>query len=57
MPIRLIAWLDLLGFVAFLVFLIVNGITAAREHRRSVIILLAYTSVPWMFCWYLVIEA
>lgn len=49
MPIRLIAWLDLLGFIAFLVFLIVNGIIAGREYESSVVILLAYTSVPWMF--------
>ncbi|KAI4153157.1 MAG: hypothetical protein L6R39_001645 [Caloplaca ligustica] len=48
MPLRLIAWIDLLGFVAFLVFLIVNGIIGSNEWNSDVSMLLAYTSVPWI---------
>lgn len=51
MPIRLLAWVDLLGFVSFLVFLIVNGIVATNEYRTNIAILMTYTSVPWMACW------
>ncbi|CAL8577613.1 hypothetical protein XPA_003437 [Xanthoria parietina] len=50
-PLKLLAWVDLLGFVAFLVFLILNGILcSAHEHNEGVAMLRAYTSVPWMFC-------
>ncbi|KAL9000560.1 MAG: hypothetical protein Q9169_000853 [Polycauliona sp. 2 TL-2023] len=50
-PLELLAWVDLLGFVAFLIFLIVSGILCAKhEDDTSVAMLRAYTSVPWMFC-------
>lgn len=50
-PLKLLAWVDLLGFVSFLVFLILNGILcSAHEHNEGVAMLRAYTSVPWMFC-------
>ncbi|KAL8755353.1 MAG: hypothetical protein Q9199_003703 [Rusavskia elegans] len=50
-PLKLLAWVDLLGFVSFLVFLIVNGVLCyAHEDNSSVAMLRAYTSVPWMFC-------
>ncbi|KAL9633290.1 MAG: hypothetical protein Q9204_003456 [Flavoplaca sp. TL-2023a] len=50
-PLRLLAWVDLLGFVAFLIFLIVSGILCtAHEYDTGVAMLRAYTSVPWMFC-------
>lgn len=51
MPLRLIAWIDLLGFISFLIFLIVNGIIGSQEYDNGISMLLAYTSVPWMFCW------
>ncbi|KAL8674659.1 MAG: hypothetical protein Q9168_000967 [Polycauliona sp. 1 TL-2023] len=50
-PLQLLAWVDLLGFVSFLVFLIVSGVLCGEnEHDTSVAMLRAYTSVPWMFC-------
>lgn len=49
-PLKALAWVDLLGFVSFLVFLIVGGILSAQEDDASVVMLLAYTTVPWMVC-------
>ena len=50
-PLQALAWVDLLGFISFLIFLIVNGVVCgSREWKASVAMLLAYTSVPWMFC-------
>lgn len=45
---------DALGFLSFLALLITNGIVASnlgywRPNGHAV--LLAYASVPWMFCW------
>ena len=56
MPVQLLAWIDLLGFLAFLAFLIANGIVAGHSWRTDHAVLLAYTSVPWMFSWYVALS-
>lgn len=45
---------DAFGFLSFLTLLIANGIIAEGlgMWRNGDAMLLAYTSVPWMFCWY-----
>lgn len=45
---------DALGFLSFLALLIANGIIASKVRwwGASNAVLLTYTSVPWIFCWY-----
>jgi hypothetical protein len=44
---------DALGCLSFLGLLIANGVVGSnlRYWRCGDAMLLAYTSVPWMFCW------
>lgn len=54
LPIVSLVTVDALGFLSFLALLITNGIVASElgYWRTGDAILLAYTSVPWMFCWF-----
>lgn len=52
----LFAFVDVVGFCSFLALLIANGIIMEhimkdtwRAHNR--VILMTYTSVPWISCW------
>lgn len=51
----LLAFVDALGFCSFLALLIVNGIIAGEGYGywndNGRVILMTYTSVPWMICW------
>lgn len=51
---QLIAFVDALGFCSFLALIIVNGVVAANRRwwrANGAVILMTYTSVPWMICW------
>ena len=45
---------DAFGFLSFLILLIANGVITEDlgKWRTGDAMLLTYTSVPWMFCWY-----
>lgn len=45
---------DAFGFLGFLILLIANGVITEGlgMWRTGDAMLLTYTSVPWMFCWY-----
>lgn len=54
LPIAILILVDALGFLSFLALLITNGIVASDFgywRPTSHAVLLAYASVPWMFCW------
>lgn len=57
LPVGLLAFVDGLGFCSFLALLIVNGIIAEHlgvhswDRVNKWVILMTYTSVPWMSCW------
>ena len=54
LPIAVLIIVDALGFLSFLALLIANGIVISDfGWWRSIghAVLLAYASVPWMFCW------
>lgn len=58
LPVGLLFIFDTLGFLSFLALLIANGIVATHLDMRHAnksaggTFLLAYASVPWIFCWY-----
>ena len=54
LPIAILIMVDALGFLSFLALLITNGIVASHLgywRPTGHAVLLAYASVPWMFCW------
>lgn len=57
LPVGWLAFVDGLAFCSFLALLIPNGIIAEHlgarswETRSNWVILMTYTSVPWMSCW------
>jgi hypothetical protein len=55
LPVGLVVGVDALGFLSFLALLVANGIIASNMGSWQTAgdsILLTYTSVPWMFGWY-----
>lgn len=52
LPVGLLAFIDGFGFLGFLALIIANGIIMGRMWRESQrVVLMTYTSVPWMVCW------
>lgn len=54
-PTAIVMIVDALGFLSFLALLIANGIVASNLgwwRTTGDAVLLAYASVPWMFCWF-----